>query len=189
MKSENNSEPWVNLKNIESEPRSSKERCSGRLSIYVNRVHNVDEVKLVNAHICNLPGTLEVGRTVHVSHVGGKVETNTAPEVLSQEDNILLGPEVGAGKSSPQEDIIVQPDFRPPVLTLTSCPEGPLIHDSDIDNLKNLLERDPTPWVGLFGTQATDCTPHHWKIFLNSTVSSRSACQDTLNSSNKCIQN
>ena len=151
MKSENNSEPWVNLKNIESEPRSSKERCSGRLSIYVNRVHNVDEVKLVNAHICNLPGTLEVGRTVHVSHVGGKVETNTAPEVLSQEDNILLGPEVGAGKSSPQEDIIVQPDFRPPVLTLTSCPEGPLIHDNDIDNLKNLLERDPTPWVGLVG--------------------------------------
>lgn len=100
---------------------------------------------------CNLPGTLEVGQTVHISHVEGQVETSTAPEVLSQEDNILLGPEEGAGKSSPQEDIIVQPDFRSPVLTLTSCPEGPLIHDSDINNLKTLLKRDPTPWVRLVG--------------------------------------
>ncbi len=54
-------EPWVNLKNIEREPRSSKERCSGRLRIYVNWAHKIDEVKLVNTHICNLPGTLEVG--------------------------------------------------------------------------------------------------------------------------------
>ena len=137
--------PWKHRSKSELRqfPDKFLEQCGGKIIVYTGVKKELDEVKLLEEHICSCsPKELQ-----NATYEGNPP---TRDKLLS------IGNEMGDGENNELKKKVsdgtvqVVPDNRVPICIFSPPPETPWMVDKDVEELKLMFE-NPLLWDGLVG--------------------------------------